>query len=388
MKDTKAILDKAYPECESKIKKNMSKYKSYLSRFINSRAKQLYSNMPSEQIYFNQSDVDDFFASTGIDIEVIKDAIVHTYYYDIGNFNPRYAKDPCTIAMLCLVRYFYKNNMNKELDLAMINMSFSGKYYPSIWYGSFPVSAPKDYVMDYVINNMLSNKFDIVREGNVIGAIKSIDNTWIKSYSQKFNTFHDDDCVYVIQQLHNRIRSFMSNIAELYYDAYQNQDSYITYDSDDISEDNYHLADNDALKLSRIVSNTMTYINTHGVNYVCCKKASNDNVRYDEIKSIIENIIADNKNLPYIKEYITLMVATYFRESKSKDVKDLGFVTYCIKPKPNSKDPYTNRQRELLVLILTNNSEHFNRRRSRLPTEQAYYRAINAYFALLIQESN
>ena len=35
-----------------------------------------------------------------------------------------------------------------------------------------------------------------------------------------------------------------------------------------------------------------------------------------------------------------------------------------------------------------NNSEHFKRRRNNLATEQAYYRAVNAYMALQIQESN
>ena len=106
---------------------------------------------------------------------------------------------------------------------------------------------------------MTNNKFDIVREGNVIGAVKSISTTWVKSYSQRFREFHDDDCVYLIQQLHNRIRSFMSNIAELYYDAVKNKDLYMTYDADNISEDDYHLADSDSFKLGRYTENTELY---------------------------------------------------------------------------------------------------------------------------------
>ena len=155
MQDTKSILNIAYPEVEKKIKNNLSKYKSYLSRFINNRSTLLYSNMPSQQIYFSQTDVDDFFKSTGIDIGIIKQAIQGTYYYSIANFNPRYAKDECTVAMLCIIRYFGLKNMKKELELAMINMAFSGKYYPSIWYGSFPVSAPNEHIMEYIVTNVL-----------------------------------------------------------------------------------------------------------------------------------------------------------------------------------------------------------------------------------------
>ena len=276
MKDTKSIIDKAYPEVESKLKKNLLGYNKYISRFMAARTKQFYSTMPSEQIYFNATDIDDFFNSTGIDRGIIKSAIEHTYYYEIGNFNPRYAKDECTVAMLCVVKYFNSINKKKELELSLINMSFSGKYYPSIWYGSYPVAAPQEHIMDYVINNMCSNKFDIVREGNVIGAIRSVSMTWLNSYQDKFRRFHDEDCVYLIQQLHNRIRSFMSNLAELYYDAYANKSLYMTYDSDNISEDNYHLADSDALKLERVVSNTMNNINTKGINYKICATASNN----------------------------------------------------------------------------------------------------------------
>lgn len=388
MKDTKAILDMAYPEVEKKMKTNLSKYKSYLSRFMNARSELFYSNMPSKQIYFSQTDVDDFFKSTGIDINIIKTAIKNTYYYPIGNFNPRYAKDECTVAMLCVVRYFVLNNMKKELELSLINMAFSGKYYPSIWYGSFPVAAPNEHIMEYVVTHVLTNKFDIVRERNVVGAVRSVATTWCESYNDKFKKFHDDDCVYLIQQLHNRLRSFMSNIAEKYYEYNENKDMYITYDADSVSEDDYHLADSDMFKLSRAVENTMSYINSHGIDYRICKMSTNELIKLDELKSIIEVLLSDNKNMPLIKEYITLMVACYFQQSKNKDVRDLDFVSFSIKAKPNSKDKYVLRQKELMDQILINNSEHFARRRNRSATEAAYYRSINAYFALTIQQAN
>lgn len=388
MKDTKAILEIAYPEVEAKIKANLSKYKQYISRFINSRYELLYSNMPSKQIYFSQNDVDEFFKATGIDINIITKAIKNTYYYEISNFNPRYAKDECTVAMLCVVRYFKLKNISKELDLALINMAFSGKFYPSIWYGSYPVSAPNEHVMEYVVTHVLSNKYDIVREGSVVGAVKSLSKTWCDAYPQRFKDYHDDDCTYLIQQLHNRIRSFMSNIAEEYYRVNEDKDFYITYDSDDISEDNYHLADSDSFKLSRVVENTMTYLNSHGVDYENCKRASSQDVKMDEVKSIIEVMLGNNDNVPLIKEYITLMVVCYFGQSKRKDVRDLDFISYSIKAKPNTKDKYILRQKELLDKILINNSEHFARRRNREATENAYYRAINAYFALTIQKAN
>ena len=92
--------------------------------------------------------------------------------------------------------------------------------------------------------------------------------------------------------------------------------------------------------------------------------------------------------MPLIREYVTLLIVIYFQQSKTKDVRDLEFVSYSIKSKPNTKDKYVLRQKEVLDQILINNSEHFARRRNRAATESAYYRAINAYFALSIQQAN
>lgn len=388
MKDTKAILTEAYPVIEAGLKKNTAKYKKYLSEFINRNSDILYSNIPSKQLYFSQTDCDNYFKAIGVDPDAIKKAISHTYYYEIGNFNPRYAKDETTIALMCTVRYFFLHNMKKELELALINTAFSGKYYPSIWHGSFPVTAPSEHVMEYALTHLATNKFDIVREGSVIGAVKSISNTWLESYKSRFRDFHDDDVVYVVQQLHNRLRSFMNNIAELYYEAYKNKDAYITYDSDDVSEDNYHIADSDSLMIDRYVNTTVNYINSHGLNYKICKLASNDLVKFDELKGIIDMLTRDNKNIPMIKDYITLMISTYYMETGKKNINDIDFVSYSISPKPNSKNAYHLKLKQLSEKMLINNAANFSRRRSRGATESAYFRAFNAYFALLIQEAN
>ena len=391
MKNTTAILTEAYPEVEKKIKSNVNKYKQCVSRFINSRTNVLYANAPMEKMYFGENEIIDFFKSTNIDRNIIKTANSHTYYASIANFNPRCVKDEFVITMLCLIRYFYMKHMQKELELAMIHLSCSGKFYTSIFHGSFPITDPQPHIMEYVVNNMCTNKFDIVREGNVIGAMKSICNTWIKTYDSKFKEFEDDDVAYLAQQLHNRIKSFIVNIASLYYDAFENRDLYITYDADDVSEDNFHLADSDSFKMQRAADATMNYINNKSIDYISCKRAADSTkglIKTDELKSILEVLFANKDNMNLVIELVTNIIGSYFQQSKTKDVRDLSFVSYTVTPKPNSKDPLLLRQRELLIIILMNNSEKFARRRSRLATEQAYFRAVLTYFALIIQKVN
>lgn len=384
------ILNNVYPMIAANLDKNKSKYKLVVSRFIEKRSESLYDTAPCDRIFFNQNDKDDFYKTMNIDTNKIISEIQKTEYYDIKRFAEDMSKDEFTIAVLCIIRYFYLKNDKRNLELSMIYLAFSGKFYPVIHYNSFPKVMPSQYrhIMDYVINNMMTNKYDIIREGSVIGAVKSVCNTWLSTYGSRLRKFTDDDIVYIIQQLYNRISSFMKNIATLYYEAYANKDVYMTYDSDSLKEDDYHLADSDSLRAERIVQNALTKLQTSGIDYKLCKLASDTNVKTDEIKTIIESILSNNDNILEVTELIKLIVNIYFANSKTKDVLAVEFLTFSITPKPNSKDPHYIRQRELIETLLQKNAVHYRKRSQRLATRNSYNSALLKYFVFTIHESN
>ena len=197
MQDTTSIKDSIYPAIETALKNNtnLNNWRRFISKFIQTRQKELFSNMPSKQMYYSENDVQEFFKSTGIDRKIVKEGLKNTYYFKMANFNPSYAKDESTVALLCMVKYFKDNKDDKNLELALINMSFSGKYYPSIFFKHYRFE-PAEYVMEYVITHMLSQKYDIIKYGNVIGAIKSVSKTWHETYNYRFSSFHDEACTY------------------------------------------------------------------------------------------------------------------------------------------------------------------------------------------------
>ncbi|MFQ9065575.1 MAG: hypothetical protein ACLR5O_00190 [Romboutsia timonensis] len=384
------ILKQIYPKVSNKIKNNQAKYKQCLARFVDKRSTELYDIAPCDRIYFGIEDLEDYYKSTGINEKEVESALANTYYADIGNFNPRAAKDPFTIAQLCVIRYYFLQKKQKELEVSCIYLAFSGKFYPSIHHGSFPKVQPSEYrhVMEYVINNELSNKYDIKSQGSVFKAILSICNTWIKTYDDRLKSFEDEDCVYLIQQLHDRIKSFMKNIAEIYYRVYADKDKYLAYSSDNLSDDNYRIADNDSLRIERCVENTMSYINNTSVDYKLCKMASDSNVKTDEVKSIIESILNNNDNVPEIKELVRIIIAEYFVNSKTKDVRDIDFITKSITPKPNTKNTNILREKQIIEGWLCENSSAYMRRRSREATKNSYFKSVLTYFVLLIHNSN
>ena len=388
--NTKALVTGLYPIMSSAVDKNLKRYIECIGRFINKRSKELYDIAPCDRIYFGQEDLTDFYDTLKLSATDAIPFLQKTYYYSIAAFNPRAAKDEFTVMQLMIIRHFFLKNMKKELELSMIYLAFSGKFYPSIHYSSFPKVQPSEHrhVMEYVVNEMLTNKYDLKIHGTIFGAVKSICATWAVSYSKKIKECDDEDVVYLIQQLHNRIKSFMKNIASLYYDAYANKDQYLTYDSDNLDTDSYRLADNDSLKAERVVEKSVQYINSTEVDYKLCKMSSDSNIKTEEIKSIIQSILSNNDTLLEVKELIGILVCTYFQQSKTKDVRDIDFITFSIAPKPNTKDKNIIREKEIVENWLNESSDAYRKRRSRLATKNSYNKAVFTYFALIVHNSN
>lgn len=388
MKVTKVAVNKIYPVVDKSLQRNTAAYKNNIQKFIQARSQDLYDTVPVRRIPFGADDIDDFFKAIKIDRNEITSYLKQTYYWDM-NFNPRAAKDEFTMTMMMVIRYFIMKGKDKDAEISAIYLAFSGKFYPSIHSQKFKIPPEKyRHIMEYVLNNVLTQKYDLKREGSVFGAIRSICQTWLRTYTPKFKNPDDEDVADMIQQLHGRIKSFLGNIASAYYDAYEKKGLYITYGSDSFEQDNYRIADNDSLLAERCVENSMNWITSRGVDYRLCRLASDKNVSTDEIKSIIESIQEDRNNLMLIRELMQIIVVEYFAESKQKDVTSYEFISKSIVAKPNSKNKNIIRQKEIVEDWLCENSPQYRKRRSRPATKSSYNKSILTYYVLVINAAN
>lgn len=389
--NTSAIKKELYPVVEERLSTTAGKkaYMNCVSKFIQDRYANLYDSLPCSRIIFGDEDRKQLFDALGFPKEVAANYILDTYYGNEPNFSPKSSKDEFTVTMMCVIRYFVMKNMTKEMELSMLHLAFSGMFYPSLHYRSYPNVVPVRHVMEYTVNQRLNTKFELVSQGNVIGAIRKIGTTWIQTYKNKIKSFTDEDMVYCIQQLYSRIGSFMKNIATEYYKVYDDKDDlYIAYASDNFDEDDYHIADSDTLRISKQVEKTINYITTNGVNYAICKQCSDENITTKEINSIMESIFSNPENILISKEIITLLITTYYAVSETKDVRDISFLTYSIAAKPNSKQKEILELRDLIEKLLSENSPAYVRRRSRVATKNSFERAVKMYFALSIHNAN
>ena len=387
--NTTAIKTKLWPIVKSAMDKPNTKtaYKKLVNDFISNRADALYDTVPCDRLLCSEAEMDKLFDVLKIKKSDATAAISQTYYGEVKNFNPLAAKHEFTITQLLVIRYFLLEKMTKEAELAIIHLSFSGKFYPSVHYRSYPTVVPVRHVMEYVVNNCLSKKYDLTTFGSVLGAVKSVGLTWVETYEKKLRDLTDEDVVYLVQQLHSRIGSFIKNIATEYYEAYENKDLYIAYASDSYDEDDFHLADNDTLKIGKIVEKTTNHINSVGVDYRICKLCSTTDKNPNEVKAEIESIVGNKENIYTIKELISIMVSLYFA-SGEKEVSDIKFITYTIAPKPNAKQTEILRMKEIIENWLCESGTAYMRRRSRIATRNAYERAVRMYFALAIHNTN
>ena len=218
MVDTDVIGKKIYPIVSAALQKNESKFKANIKKFFQDRHEQLFAIAPYDRIFFNQTDIDNMYKSLGITESEILQIMKEVFFWD-QPWNPQCAKEPYVETLMCCIRYYLKKNDKKSAYLACTYMAFTGKFYASVHGAAWPTVAPIKYksVMDYVVNNMLSDKFDLKKYGTVFGAIESMCKTFIDTYEKVFKASDATDKNYsdLIQQLRTREMSFMMNIQKL-----------------------------------------------------------------------------------------------------------------------------------------------------------------------------
>ena len=387
-KFTSIIVQQIYPLVEAAVSKRDAKFRDHMAKWFNRNHELVFDIGPYDRIYYTEKDKKDLFDSLGLLEKDILLILQNVFYFNTP-YNPQCAKEPYVIVLICAIRYYLMTNKTRNAELTSIYLCFSGKFYASLHGEFFKKFPPSKYrsVMDYVINNMLSAKYDIKTKGSLFGAIESMCKTWIDTYAERLKKpFNDDDCGKHIQQLRDRERSFLRNISNLYYEAYENK-YYMNYETDSLDEDNFRLTSNDASEAARITENTMNYLLSNRTNIDYCNLCQDSNVKaIDDLQPIIDNLLSDRNALPELKRVINIIVCDFKRTHPNQKVASVEFLDYTIKPKPNIKDKYLLELKSTIVGWLERYSARYKGRARRKETAISYYRSVLLYFTLAIYD--
>ena len=388
---TSLIYTKLYKIVANKLDTRTNQYKNAISTFFNKNNKDIYAIAPYYTIYYNESDKQALFKALDLNEKEVLDILKETFYFNIP-YNPGAAKEPYVMVLMCALRYFLIKKRQKEAELTLIYLCFTGKFYASLFNskGVFPKVAPGKYktVMDYVVSNMLTDKFDLKKEGTVFGAIRKLCLTWLETYSDNITSDIDDDEIgKLIQQLRTREMNFLHNIAKKYYEAYENR-NYLNADNENLDQQlgEFRLTENDSLRAARISQNTLMYLITNAVSLTLCNNCKDENIRSIEIQGIMESILGNQENNGDIHRIINILICDFIKRYPKKHINSAEFFAYSRMPKPNTQDAYLLDLKRIILGWLDENSENYRRRKGRRNTAASYYNAVLTYFILSIMK--
>ena len=389
VKNTSVIVNKIYPIIQTSLDKNTNGLKKCIERFITKRYNELYDTGPYHRIYFGKEELDDFYSSTKISESDIINELQHAFFWGVA-YNPPQIKQPFVVAMLMAIRYFLKKGKQKDAELCAIYLAFSGNFYASVHGLIFPKFPPNEHrpVMEYVINNKLSGRFELRKEGSLFGAIRSLCLTWLETYGNRLkSSLDDDDCGAIIQQLRDREKSFLKNIATEYYKSYANKE-YLNYESDNLTDgENFRIADSNSLRAEKITQSALNYVTTNSVDFkVCSKYCADQNVKPMEVKDIMESILYNKDYIDQIRDVLNIVITDFMKNNPGKDVSSMEFISYSIKTKPNTKDENLLKMKKIMLAWLDDNSPQYRKRKNRPGTAISYYKAILQYFVITISK--
>ena len=386
---TSVINDELYKLVAAKLSTPAGhrKFMANIASFMNQKSKQLNDIAPYHNILFNATDVNKLFASIDMKESDVKNILSKCFFWN-QDYRPKCAKEPYVQILACAFRFYIKNDDSKSAKLVAIYLCFSGKFYASIYsnYWRYPV---KDTIMDYVINNMLSDKFDLRKEGTILKSVDKMCNTYLEKYRDDFKKDLDDDdySKKIIQQLRDRLKSFLKNIFVLYKQAAEEK-LYMNYETDSLDPDDFHITDSDSNKAARLTEAAVGVLTSQRVNMSFCNSAQDtkNSVSANDLKNILESIIlVDPGNIPKIKRVINILICSFYGAyPDNKDTKSVDFIEYATKPKPNTQDPLLKEMKATVLGWLNQDATYRRRASTRPATANAYYRGILAYFAFLV----
>ena len=387
IKKTSVIINDVYPVIEKAIASRTSQVKKCISDFITAKYSSLYDNAPYDRITFTANEFNEFWKAIGIPESQIDNIMKNCFFYNIP-YNPRAAKSPFVASVMMCIRYFLKKNDQKNAELFTIYLAFSGQFYPSI-HSRLWKFMPRREVMEYVVNYKMTDKFDLRKTGNLFSSIRNICLTWLKTYSKTIASKDLDDDGYgtLVQQLHDREKSFLYNIASLYYEAIDNEE-YMNYTSDNLDPEEFRLNDTNVSRVSKYVDATIQLMTTTDIDYKFCGMVCDQNVKKDEVKNIMESIFHNRENIPDMTEAVDIIINDFFKTYPKESIHSVKFLTHAMTTKPNTKDKHLLRLREIILKWLNENSVDYVRRKSRKSTAVSYYKAILKMLVLYINKAN
>ena len=384
MSDT-SITDLLYPKVQKALSNpdNLLKYKKDLDKYMAANTDKYFISGPGMRPIFTETHRQAYLDSVGLTTVDVKQAIKQSKH--IGN-NWKIMNDPFNTANALTTRYFAEKKNKEYIKWSQWYLLIA--LYPSLHYKYFKYNT-NEACMEYTVNNM-SDKFKIRQLKSLWTTLCDMIEIAYQLHEERILTGKDIAYVKYVQDVHTRINSLLKNIADKYYENYEQQ-KFVETEFESFEEDNYHEANSTSYDIDRLTNNCLTQLILHGADMrlveiaaktsqvsvnelrTCMAKIINDGHK-DDIKTVIENI---------------LFLFLFNTDGESHSVRDVGtntFMIYCLQVYKRSNT--TNKNVVAIKNTIDNwlDETQITAKRSRTATILCFKKAFFTFFVMSIQK--
>ena len=376
------IRNKYYPFIEQLLPKRQNILLRHIIEYRDANSEILTSPIPVQYPIFKDIDWQIVYKCTGIDEKELQEDILKIDVTGNGDSVKNFT--PFRTVLILVMRYYYLNHKQKELDLIYRYYTYS--IYWTIFSSFFQKFMPTEDIMSYVINS-LTNKSDLKKAG-------SIDNWLYSDIKNKMDSFIEqkrlDRCSdleidYMIRGIHTKINNKFRKISNAYYEAVENKDRIY-------KGNNFYNEEGSIRDASSVTSDAEMLAQTYTSKFftippspkLITLSAKYTNISVDELRATIYVIFEQNRAKEVYDFYLALFY-TYLSTPDSNanvdNVKSLKFTSVMSKifKKGNSKDKNILKIKDLSTKWLEEGSSTF-RTSSRDATRSCFRKAVFFYF--------
>lgn len=377
------IIDNLNDTVANNVKDNrkLNELKRHIAEYIDRYSDVLSDIGMSKKIFFLNGDKEILFKTSGLTDKQIKDIIKQSPF--IKN-NWKILNESHHIAATLIIRNLLLNKNKKDAELVAI---YYGMYFYVLRYAQYFPYGANENIMNYTINN-LTNKYKIKQEGSLYKAIASIITVSHNTYTDELIRGKDEDIGKYVMALRTRINDFIKNIKNE-YNKNHSKKNFLNIDSDDESDENYHISDNTSYAVERIANAALMNNVTYGADIELASLAANaGGVSKNEIRNVVLKIVDEETD--DVLKLFKLILQIYLVDNDN-DIDDINGQKFVVKSlelykKTNTNDDSIKQIKDILDKWLNKYSISY-RKTNRKPTLSNFRKAIYIYFVMYLQKT-
>jgi hypothetical protein len=384
MKET-FLLKEIYPKVEKSLTNKTTRVnmvdKYY--KFVDKNNMILNRPGPSENIMFNDTEIESIFNLVGVTTKEINDIKKKSKDIKATGITMSY---PLNSLLPLIIRYYLinepKSNAYKDLNTYLML-----SIYPIIFYKYFKFK-PNENIMTYTINN-LSQKFKVRQTNNLLEALADTAIGALNLHKDDLIKGTDKGIVDYVLSMRTRLNSFMKKIAQEFYKN-QQEGKYINLEIDNNDKENYREADASSYAINGIVNKVSLKLLVDGppIKLITISAKTNQ-VSVNELRNYISRMIV-TKNRDEINIVMESILFLFMFDSKNtiQDINSDKFILYCLDlyKRANTTDKNIIRIKTILDKWLTEAGIY--KKTQRNATINNFRKALFTFFVLTIQYFN